>query len=145
MQIIIQVKKVSVICINAQPYNDGRVSITYNKEARWWGGENSSIIRQIQKCLFGIVETAGDGKRGFDEAVRSLARAAGGKVGGEEIPPAEEGGAGSTRQRRSTRKVASPPPSPGAPEDDFAAAGGESADEEEEADLEQGMAPAAAQ
>ena len=57
MQIIFEVKKVSVICIDAQPHNDGRVSITHNKEARSWGGQNSFIVCQLQKGRFGIIKT----------------------------------------------------------------------------------------
>ena len=57
MQIILKVEKVSVIRIDAQPHNDRRVSVIYNKEARWWGGENSSIVCQLQKSRFGIIKT----------------------------------------------------------------------------------------
>ena len=93
-----------------------------------------------RQTIFGIVETAGDGHKGFDNAVRALA--AGAAAG--EMPPADvdvsasEASGGTARRRRG---VASPPRSPPMSDE---AAGSSSSDEEVAPDLEAGL-PAAMQ
>jgi len=102
---------------------------------------NTMCFRDVDRqTIFGIVETAGDGHKGFDNAVRALA--AGAAAG--EMPPADvdvsasEASGGTARRRRG---VASPPRSPPMSDE---AAGSSSSDEEVAPDLEAGL-PAAMQ
>ena len=112
-----------------------------NELAETFNVHDTKCFRDVDRqTIFGIVETAGDGKKGFDTAVRSLARAAMtpvlAPVSGE-MPPADTGlvggkGSDATTRRRTASKGASPPPSPPKTSDDEIASG----EEDEAIDLE---------
>ena len=94
--------------------------------AKTFNIHNTQCFRDVDRQnIFGIVETAGDGYKGFDTAVRALAAAA----AKEEMPPSEgdpsAGGGGSSGwwragggvsqellRCRGTKSTATPPPSP---------------------------------
>ena len=121
--------------------------------AKTFNIHNTQCFRDVDRqTIFGIVETAGDGYKGFDTAVRALAAAA----AKEEMPPSEgdpsAGGEGSSGwwragggvqqellRCRGTKSTATPPPSPpstkatqdSGTEDDIEAGMGEEEEQEE--------------